>query len=47
MKAEPDEQGFLRVFTTTSLFQRLTLRDKFMEDNIEITLFKKKALICK
>ena len=37
----------MRVFTTTSLFQRLTLRDKFQEDKVDITLFKQKALICK
>jgi len=37
------ELGFLRVFTTTSLFQRLTFRDKFHEDEAEIQLFKRYA----
>jgi hypothetical protein len=37
------ELGFLRVFTTTSLFQRLTFRDKFHEDEVEIQLFKRYA----
>ena len=36
-----EELGFLRVFTTTSLFQRLTIRDKFSEDHVDIELFKK------
>ena len=38
-----EELGFLRVFTTTSLFQRLTFRDKFHEDEDDIRLFKKYA----
>lgn len=40
-----EELGFLRVFTTTSLFQRLTFRDKFNEDEDDIRLFKKYARI--
>jgi hypothetical protein len=38
-----EELGFLRVFTTTSLFQRLTFRDKFHEDEDDIKLFKRFA----
>lgn len=43
-KNGPEEQAFLRVFTTTSLFQRLKCKDKFREDEMEIKLFKKFAM---
>ena len=34
-----EDEGFLRVFVNTTLFQRLALRDQFNEDLEEIKMF--------